>query len=441
MTVPARVRAGRRIPDLSVIVPGREARPLAGVLENVDLVARQAGIDHEIVMATDPTIRAPIEPSLQHAIAVANGRYVVVLPADRTPPETWLAALWERRIDADIVVGSPLRTSGSDRPLGLRQRVSRLCRTMLARRLALPLIGEAGPYLIIGRRTQLQQLTCGATGGILTASSPAGEPTGTSFVMEVMLRAACQGYTVARTVLEGPLDGHAPARRSISVAEVSAQLPPLRVLWRAWVVRNAASAADYEERAFNSSILPQRWWQRRRFRIVLGFLDAADGRILDVGCGSSRIIQSLPEAVALDIALPKLRFLRRTNKRRVQASTFQLPFPGDCFDRVVHSEVIEHVPFSHEIFAELHRVLKPDGVLVIGTPDYGRPNWPIIEFFYGRVLPNAYADEHITHYTRRRLSRLLAEHGFEVIDHAYICGAELIVKAVKRGSIATGARP
>ena len=39
-------------------------------------------------------------------------------------------------------------------------------------------------------------------------------------------------------------------------------------------------------------------------------------------------------------------------------------------DCVVCSQVIEHIPFDAVIFTELRRVLRPDGLLILGTPDY-----------------------------------------------------------------------
>src|SRR5208283_1873895 len=77
-----------------------------------------------------------------------------------------------------------------------------------------------------------------------------------------------------------------------------------------WKIRNSLASADYDERAFYSLIPPQRYWQRRRHRItVLWGLGA--GRVLDAGCGSSLIVQSLNHVIGMDYNYAKLRFLRR----------------------------------------------------------------------------------------------------------------------------------
>ena len=54
----------------------------------------------------------------------------------------------------------------------------------------------------------------------------------------------------------------------------------------------------------------------------------------------------------------------------VQGSAFALPFKDNSFDCLISSEVIEHIAFDDSLFTEMRRVLKPDGTLILGTPDY-----------------------------------------------------------------------
>jgi SAM-dependent methyltransferase len=90
------------------------------------------------------------------------------------------------------------------------------------------------------------------------------------------------------------------------------------------------------------------------------------------------------------------------------------------------------VPYGPELFTELNRVMKPGGTLVIGTPDYGRASWRVIEWLYKILLPYAYGDDHITHYTRFRLTEELANAGFATLRYRYILGGELIMQCEKR---------
>ncbi|MBW1882615.1 MAG: methyltransferase domain-containing protein [Deltaproteobacteria bacterium] len=136
--------------------------------------------------------------------------------------------------------------------------------------------------------------------------------------------------------------------------------------------------------------------------------------------------------MGLDIEHSKLRFLRRTNPRLVRSTCGALPFANECFETVVNSQLIEHLPYDAEIFHEMNRVLEPGGTLVVGTPDYGRLAWRFTEAVYKIVLPYAYGDEHITHYTRYRLTEELAQAGFAIESYRYIMGGELILRCTKR---------
>ncbi|HEX9234813.1 MAG TPA: methyltransferase domain-containing protein, partial [Actinomycetota bacterium] len=182
--------------------------------------------------------------------------------------------------------------------------------------------------------------------------------------------------------------------------------------------------------AFDSWIPLQRYWQRERFRVIRGMVDGST-RILDIGCGSSRIVQSLPQAVGMDMQIRKLRWLRAPGRHLVQGSLSQLPFSDGSFDAVISSEVIEHIPRDQVDLSEMVRVLAPGGTLVLGTPDYGRWIWRTLEGLYKKVFPQGYATEHINPYTRRELRRELETLGLTVMDVQYVAASEMIFKAVK----------
>jgi ubiquinone/menaquinone biosynthesis C-methylase UbiE len=204
----------------------------------------------------------------------------------------------------------------------------------------------------------------------------------------------------------------------------------LKTLIRMWQLRNSVESADYDYRAFDSPIWLQRYWQRKRHQIILGFAGSHEA-LLDIGCGSSRIILDLPHAVGLDVQHRKLRWLRPRHPKVVRATCECLPFPDGQFDAVINSEVIEHVPDNPAILTEMRRILKPGGTLVLGTPDYSRRLWLVLEWIYGKVLPGAYAHEHITHFSYASLKKRLIENQFEVLECKYVGYCEMIFKARK----------
>jgi len=76
---------------------------------------------------------------------------------------------------------------------------------------------------------------------------------------------------------------------------------------------------------------------------------------------------------------------------------------------------------------ELCRVLQPGGRLVLGTPDYDRWEWVWMEKAYGLAAPGGYADEHISHYTRKGLLDEFARRGYTHEATRYILRGELIL--------------
>jgi 2-polyprenyl-3-methyl-5-hydroxy-6-metoxy-1,4-benzoquinol methylase len=101
---------------------------------------------------------------------------------------------------------------------------------------------------------------------------------------------------------------------------------------------------------------------------------------------------------------------------------------------VICSQVIEHIPRS-DVLNELDRVLKPGGRLILGTPDYSKWQWIVIEWVYKHILPQAYADEHITHYTFTELSNeFIHKRGYRLEDKKYILQGELILSLIKSSS-------
>src|SRR5207249_4048969 len=125
------------------------------------------------------------------------------------------------------------------------------------------------------------------------------------------------------------------------------------------------------------------------------------------------------------------RWLRARHRVLVRASCDRLPFRNGSFSTVISSELIEHVPDTPEVLAEMRRVLRPGGLLILGTPDYGRWLWSVLEWAYKKVVPGGYADEHITQFTRQELARRLRTMGYEIVDCRYVGLCEMIFKARK----------
>lgn len=122
------------------------------------------------------------------------------------------------------------------------------------------------------------------------------------------------------------------------------------------------------------------WWFRGMRRILFTLLDPlVRGRriewVLEAGCGTGHFARELERryrwrVVPVDLAAEGLAYGRSLGVQRlVQADIAQLPFPADAFDAVFSLDVLVHVPAGAEArpLAELVRVLKPRGLLVLRT--------------------------------------------------------------------------
>lgn len=101
-----------------------------------------------------------------------------------------------------------------------------------------------------------------------------------------------------------------------------------------------------------------------------------DGKmILDAGCGAGhgtkRLVERGAKVIACDLGLNMVTVTRQKYPcQPTVGSVMTLPFADSMFDVVFSTEVIEHTPNPLESVREMLRVLKPEGYLVLSTPNW-----------------------------------------------------------------------
>jgi len=158
--------------------------------------------------------------------------------------------------------------------------------------------------------------------------------------------------------------------------------------------------------------------------------------VVDVPCGdgraSDRFRRKGAEIVALDL-FPE--FMRAKGVTATFADmTDRLPLPDAVADYVICQEGIEHVPDQLRLLAELNRVLKPGGVLLLSTPSIShmraRLSWLLFESDSWRRMPPTVLDSvnvadaasgriyfgHLFLVGAHRLTTLAAIAGFTVVE-------------------------
>src|SRR5579885_1250996 len=89
----------------------------------------------------------------------------------------------------------------------------------------------------------------------------------------------------------------------------------------------------------------------------------------------------------------------------------RLPFADGSFDRIIASEVLEHIPDDGAAMAELARVLRPGGTLAVTVPAWlpERICWAITDEFHAPFVEGG----HVRIYTEARLRAKLRGAGLE----------------------------
>ena len=157
-------------------------------------------------------------------------------------------------------------------------------------------------------------------------------------------------------------------------------------------------------------------------------LDIKDGElVLDVGCGEGRhswevYKRNHSSIIAFDIDRTSIRknwyTLERLKKEEnangeyylVQADVTNLPFKDGVFNKIICSEVLEHVPEDQGAIKELVRVLSEGGFIGVSVPHYFAESicWKISKDYYG------FPGGHIRKYKTQQLIELLCANGLRI---------------------------
>jgi len=148
------------------------------------------------------------------------------------------------------------------------------------------------------------------------------------------------------------------------------------------------------------------------------------GDVLEVGCGEGRGISLVLPRVTSYSAIDKIGPVIDSLKSRFPSGKFYAgnipplaPFQEESFDVVLCFQVIEHIGDDHALLKEIHRVLRPGGVLLLTTPN--------------RTMSLSRNPWHVREYTSAELS-VLCHRFFPTAQMKGITGNEKVMEYYER---------
>jgi SAM-dependent methyltransferase len=171
------------------------------------------------------------------------------------------------------------------------------------------------------------------------------------------------------------------------------------------------------------------WWYRGRRAIVRSELERLPlpdrASILDAGCGSGRMLQELVDfgavsGIELDPDAMGMAASRGVGEVR-QGRLEQLPWSDGAFDLITCLDVVEHTPDDRVTLAELRRVARPGGWLLLTVPAY-QALWSAHDL----------ANHHYRRYGRRSLRAAALDAGWHLHRMTSFNGLLLAPAAVVR---------
>lgn len=163
-------------------------------------------------------------------------------------------------------------------------------------------------------------------------------------------------------------------------------------------------------------LYPEYWHLRLTGRDTAIIPFRGKGRILDVGSGPGQVLRMLREqgwdAYGVDFSPVAVEYARRKHGLNVTlGDLFQAGYKDAFFDVVLFNHALEHMYNPVATLREVHRILKPGGLLMINIPNA----CSFEAWLFGEYWTQWSPPQHLCHFTKQTITRLLALTGFHPV--------------------------
>lgn len=142
------------------------------------------------------------------------------------------------------------------------------------------------------------------------------------------------------------------------------------------------------------------------------------GTILDVGCSSGLLLELL-EKEGFDVfgmEPNKAAYFAARGKfgKKIFFGTLA-KYNHKKFDIVIYNHVLEHIDDINKEFSFVKKILKKDGLLVIGAPNIDNIIFKLRQKYWEPLMPK----EHLWYFSKRYLTDFLQKNGFKILDISF----------------------
>lgn len=152
------------------------------------------------------------------------------------------------------------------------------------------------------------------------------------------------------------------------------------------------------------------------------------GRALDVGCGIGDMLAFRPDTIGVDVNPHNVAYCNARGLDAVLMSPDQLPLDDNSVDSVLLDNVLEHIADPVALLAEILRVVRQSGVVLIGVPG---------------VRGQASDSDHKVFYDETGLAALAQRSGFRAVHsfHMPLWRSEFLSRRLRQYCIYVVWRP